>query len=55
VLTRKQLLLAGWGESIHVQERTVDRHVAGLRKKLGAAAAALSAVPGEGYRWSSDP
>jgi DNA-binding response OmpR family regulator len=38
----------------HVETRTVDVHVAKLRKKLGAHGAhLLETVRGQGYRWGS--
>lgn len=55
VLTRAELLQAGWGSGVHVLERTVDRHISGLRRKLGAATMYLEAVPGQGYCWSKAP
>lgn len=52
-LTRADLIKEAWGEGIHVLERTVDSHVAGLRRKLGAASAFVHSVPGEGYRFAT--
>ena len=56
ILSRRRLLHEGW-EVAHperIETRTVDMHVAKLRKKLGAAGAALiQTVRGEGYRFSA--
>jgi two-component system, OmpR family, response regulator len=49
VLSRRQLLDAVWGAAWVGDERTVDVHVAQLRKKLGDALP-LSTVWGVGYR-----
>lgn len=49
VLSRRQLLDAVWGATWVGDERTVDVHVAQLRKKLGDALA-LTTVWGVGYR-----
>ncbi len=49
VLTRRQLLDAVWGPTWVGDDRTVDVHVAQLRKKLGGALV-LSTVWGVGYR-----
>ena len=49
VLSRQQLLDGVWGSDWFGDERTVDVHVAQLRKKLGAALALLT-VRGFGYR-----
>jgi len=53
VLSREQLLNAAWGDQIHVLERTVDKHIASLRAKLGAAAEYIETVPSSGYRFSA--
>ncbi|HET9655648.1 MAG TPA: winged helix-turn-helix domain-containing protein [Kineosporiaceae bacterium] len=58
VLTRAQLLAAAWGvEDVrYVGLRTVDVHVARLRRKLGAGRpTVLDTVRGVGYRWVSEP
>jgi len=48
VYTREQLLEAVWG-STFMAEKTVDVHVAGLRRKLGEAIR-ITALRGVGYR-----
>ncbi len=48
-LSRAQLLRAGWGHGVHVLERTIDKHVSGLRRKLGSSGVTIAAVPGQGY------
>ena len=48
VLTRTQLLEAGWGTTF-VTEKTVDVHLASLRRKLGGSLR-VSAIRGVGYR-----
>jgi DNA-binding response OmpR family regulator len=53
VLTREQLLAAVWNH-VGVTVRTVDVHVARLRRKLSDAAVALQTVRGVGYRWRAD-
>ncbi|HYX38842.1 MAG TPA: response regulator transcription factor [Oligoflexus sp.] len=53
--SRSELLEAGWGSDVHVLERTVDRHISSLRRKLGQAHMHLEAVPGSGYRWAKNP
>jgi len=49
VLSRKQLLDGAWGAGWYGDERTVDVHVAQLRRKLGDELP-LSTVRGVGYR-----
>ena len=50
VLTRDFLLNAVWGVAYYGTTRTLDQHVANLRRKLGAAARALETIRGAGYR-----
>ena len=47
VLTRDQLLTRIWGYDFDGETRTVDVHVASLRKKTGVR---IVAVPKVGYR-----
>ncbi len=48
-LSRRQLLDGVWGQGWYGDERTVDAHVAQLRRKLGPALP-LDTVWGVGYR-----
>lgn len=48
VFTREALLLAAWGTTF-ITEKTIDVHVAALRKKLGSAAN-IASLRGIGYR-----
>lgn len=50
VLSREQLLQLGWGYEYFGETRTVDVHVAQLRKKLGASKARIETVTGIGYK-----
>jgi len=50
VLTRGRLIELIQGEGVAVIDRTVDTHVFGLRKKLGAFAELIETVRGIGYR-----
>lgn len=50
VLTRDQLIEIVQGEGISVTGRTVDTHVFGLRKKLGASGEWIETIRGVGYR-----
>lgn len=51
IYSRSQVVQHVWGRGVHILDRTVDSHVCGLRKKLGAAATQIECVPGEGYRF----
>ncbi|GAB4502898.1 MAG: response regulator transcription factor [Anaerolineales bacterium] len=48
--TREQLLQQAWGFEYFGQTRTVDVHIAQLRKKLGARGIKIETVTGVGYR-----
>lgn len=50
VFTREQLLQLAWGFDFYGQTRTVDVHVAHLRRKLEGAAVLIETVPGVGYK-----
>lgn len=50
VLTREKLLSMAWGYDYLGQTRTVDVHVAHLRKKLAASASVIETVTGVGYK-----
>ncbi len=56
IISRRTLLREVWNmnNADQVETRTVDVHIAKLRKKLGAAGAAyLETVRGQGYRWGA--
>ena len=53
VLTRRFLLQHVWAYEADVESRTVDWHVASLRRRLGAAGEAIETIRGEGYRWTA--
>jgi DNA-binding response OmpR family regulator len=50
VLTREKLLSMAWGYDYLGQTRTVDVHVAHLRKKLRQSAVQIETVTGVGYK-----
>jgi two-component system phosphate regulon response regulator PhoB len=50
VLTREALIEVVQGEGISVTGRTIDTHVFGLRKKMGAEADWVETIRGIGYR-----
>lgn len=50
VLSRDALLNAVWGIDYFGNTRTLDQHVALIRKKLGSSAEAIQTVHGVGYR-----
>ena len=50
VLSREQLLQQAWGFDFYGQTRTVDVHIAQLRKKLEGASVRIETVTGVGYK-----
>ena len=55
VLSRESLIGEIQGEGVNVVGRTVDTHVFGLRKKLGAYADTIETIRGVGYRVRFSP
>lgn len=51
VFTREQFINNIQGENIFVTGRTIDTHIAGLRKKIGTAANMIETIRGIGYRF----
>ena len=54
VFTRSQIVDAVRGQDCHVTERSVDVHVVGLRRKLGAQGDLIETVRGVGYRFREE-
>lgn len=54
VLSRNQLIDEAWGAGVHVEERTVDKHVSSLRRKIGNASDFVRTVPGFGYMFNDE-
>ena len=55
VLTRDRLLNELWGVTFYGNTRTLDQHVALVRRKLGADAAWIETVRNVGYRLRAEP
>jgi DNA-binding response OmpR family regulator len=51
VFTREQFINNIQGENIFVTGRTIDTHMAGLRKKMGEAAIMIETIRGIGYKF----
>ena len=50
VLSREAILSKAWGEDTHVTDRTVDVHIAKLRRKIPLLVKAIETVKDVGYR-----
>jgi DNA-binding response OmpR family regulator len=55
VFTREQLLQQAWGFDFYGQTRTVDVHIAHLRKKLDGGTVKIETVTGVGYKLVESP
>ena len=55
VFTREQLLRQAWGFDFYGQTRTVDVHIAHLRKKLNGSSVKIETVTGVGYKLVVSP
>ena len=51
VFTRETLINKALGENVAVMDRTIDVHVASVRRKLGQEGPYIETVRGAGYRW----
>lgn len=49
IFSREQLIDKVWGSNIHVINRTIDKHISRIRKKLNATEYAIKARHGSGY------
>lgn len=54
VYTREKLIQTILGPDVHVTNRTIDTHIAGLRKKIGQSANIIETIRGIGYRIKED-
>jgi len=54
VFTREQFINNIQGENIFVSGRTIDTHIAGLRKKMDAAANMIETIRGIGYKFKDN-
>ncbi len=55
ILTRQQLIDSVWGVGAYIEDRSVDKHISSLRKKLDAFANHIHTVSGLGYQFVIDP
>jgi DNA-binding response OmpR family regulator len=54
VFSREKLIHKVLGGEVHVTNRTIDTHIAGLRKKIGPAANYIETIRGIGYRFTDE-
>lgn len=51
VLSRQQLLDAVWGQNVYIDDRTVDKHICTIRKKIQPYGDSIKTVSGMGYKF----
>ena len=51
VLSREQIIEAAVGNDMAVFDRTIDVHIAAIRRKLGKAGDRIETIRGFGYKW----
>ena len=51
VLSREQIIEAAVGNEMAVFDRTIDVHIAAIRRKLGKAGDRIETIRGFGYKW----
>lgn len=55
ILTRQQLIDNVWGVGAYIEDRSVDKHISSLRRKLGDFSNHIRTVSGLGYQYVEDP
>jgi two-component system alkaline phosphatase synthesis response regulator PhoP len=53
VLDRQKILHLVWGPEVHLTDRTIDTHLAAVRKKLGKAGEMIRSIRGVGYEFGA--
>lgn len=53
VFSRSKLLDSVWGARTFVDDRTVDKHISSLRKKLGSKGACIQTISSVGYKFEA--
>lgn len=51
ILTRQQIIESVWGQNTNIENRSVDKHISSLRKKLGGDSKFIRTVSGLGYQF----
>lgn len=54
IFTRNQLIDSIWGGTVHINERSIDKHIYTVRKKLGLYGNYIKTLPGLGYQFNID-
>ncbi len=54
IFSRNQLIESIWGGAIHISERSIDKHIYTIRKKLGAYGHYIKTIPSLGYQFNID-
>lgn len=52
-LSRSEIMSEVWGKRINVIDRTIDKHICSLRRKLGDDSRHIVSIPGKGYAFQA--
>ena len=53
VFSREQIFHKVWGDNCYYLDRTIDRHISSLRKKIGKWGDCIRTIYGAGYMWDT--
>ena len=53
VFSREQIFHKVWGDNCYYLDRTIDRHISSLRKKIGDWGNCIRTIYGAGYMWDT--
>jgi two-component system phosphate regulon response regulator PhoB len=51
VLSRQQLIDGVWGQGVYIEDRSIDKHISAIRKKLDSYGNSIKTVSGLGYEF----
>ncbi|MBK9322920.1 MAG: response regulator transcription factor [Bdellovibrionaceae bacterium] len=54
IFSRNQLIESVWGRAVHINERSIDKHIYTVRKKLGPHGQYIKTIPSLGYQFNID-
>ena len=51
VLSRQQLLDSVWGNGVYIEDRSIDKHISAIRKKIHPFGELIKTMSGVGYKF----
>ena len=49
LFSREKIIKSVWGEITNITDRTIDQHIAHIRKKISKSLISIDSIRGEGY------